>query len=352
MANIEYQRTNGDFRVDSAGNITLATQYLGGGPGIYNGTVTILGNLLITGSQTTIQTNNVDIKDRILTLNKGETGAGVALNTSGLAIDRGTATIATLLWDETQYWTYNGVTNNGMWTTKVGVNGAGLLTNAIRTVNGANLSLLGAENPTAVLTVEGTVNYQQHVTNINHIPNKGYVDTAIFSQPDRSRIQIFYQTSSTSAYTDPTSQILVLDSTTPNVSPAATEPQIRFQVNSNQWSTMYGDRFDIGKLRLTSTTDATPQPLITTNTTGVNIVFKTLANSGSTIKPDVELQAPLKLVIDTNYNSTTPPQTTGSIKIYSKAQGAGGTGIFFVNSQNTRDEIPSKRRAFVASLVL
>jgi hypothetical protein len=123
---------------------------------------------------------------------------------------------------------------------------------------------------------------------------------------------------------------------------------------------MYSNRFDIGQLRVTydsSVGTGVPANTITTNTSGINIVLSTVANTGTVIKPEVEIQAPLKLVIDSNYdtlsaNAGPPAVTAGSIKFYAKNEGAGGTGIFFVNSQSTRDELPSKRRAFVASLVL
>jgi hypothetical protein len=358
MSNIDIQRSNGDFRVDAAGNITLATNYLGGGAGLYNGNITVLGNLVVIGNSTTIQSTNLTTTDRIVTLNKGETGPGVLLSVAGIQIDRGSTVNpgtgllqsrgidATWFWDETQIWTYNNVSNTGMWTAKVGTSQAGIVTNAIRTLGSANLSLLGAENPGAVVTVEGTTNYYLNVTNNNHIPNKQYVDNAIGAQPDRARLQISYQTSPGTYHTDSTSQVLVLDSTTPNVSPSATEPQIRFQVNNQQWITMYNNRLDIGQLRF-----STPNTL-TTNASGVNIILSTVANSGSVIKPDVQITAPLRLDIDANYSSSNPATASGSIKLYAQTEGAGGTGVFFVNSQNTRDEIPSKRRSFVAALVL
>ena len=63
--------------------------------------VVITGDLTVQGETTSVNTTNTEIKDRIVTLNKGETGAGVTLNESGLEIDRGTEDNAFLVYDET-----------------------------------------------------------------------------------------------------------------------------------------------------------------------------------------------------------------------------------------------------------
>lgn len=62
--------------------------------------VVITGDLTVQGATTSVNTTNTEIKDRIVTLNKGETGAGVTLNESGLEIDRGTEDNAFLVYDE------------------------------------------------------------------------------------------------------------------------------------------------------------------------------------------------------------------------------------------------------------
>ena len=62
--------------------------------------VVIAGNLTVTGTTTSIETTNTDITDNIITLNKGEAGAGVTLTTSGIEIDRGTSPNRSLVWTE------------------------------------------------------------------------------------------------------------------------------------------------------------------------------------------------------------------------------------------------------------
>lgn len=66
-----------------------------------NGSVTIAGDLVVAGTTTTVNSTNTDIADSIITLNKGETGAGVTNpNQSGLEIDRGTEGNKFLIWSE------------------------------------------------------------------------------------------------------------------------------------------------------------------------------------------------------------------------------------------------------------
>lgn len=57
--------------------------------------VYVTGNLVVQGNTTSISTTNTDIKDRIITLNKGETLNGIGgniapLDVSGFEFDRGT----------------------------------------------------------------------------------------------------------------------------------------------------------------------------------------------------------------------------------------------------------------------
>ena len=62
--------------------------------------LTIDGNLVVTGTTASVESTNSTLKDNIIVLNQGETGAGVTLVNAGLEIDRGTADNAQLVWDE------------------------------------------------------------------------------------------------------------------------------------------------------------------------------------------------------------------------------------------------------------
>ena len=69
-------------------------------PTTFNELVTI-NNLLVTGTQTTLNTVDSTIKDNLIILNSGESGAGITLQSGGIQIDRGTKEDASFLFNET-----------------------------------------------------------------------------------------------------------------------------------------------------------------------------------------------------------------------------------------------------------
>jgi hypothetical protein len=69
----------------------------------------VTGNLTVSGNVTTVNTEQLDVEDNIITLNSGVTSAPT-LN-SGIEINRGTSTDVSILWNETtDKWTF---TNDG-----------------------------------------------------------------------------------------------------------------------------------------------------------------------------------------------------------------------------------------------
>lgn len=82
------ERITGAYNLSATGGITLASD------------TTISGDLTITGTTTTISATNTEIKDRVIVLNDGESGAGVTGVYSGLEIDRGSSDNALIVFDE------------------------------------------------------------------------------------------------------------------------------------------------------------------------------------------------------------------------------------------------------------
>jgi hypothetical protein len=95
--NDNYTITN---KITPSANITLATN-----------TVFIQGNLYVGGNATAVTKTDLNITDNIITVNAGETGPGVTLDTAGLNVDRGSLANVAILWNETLgVWT---LTNDG-----------------------------------------------------------------------------------------------------------------------------------------------------------------------------------------------------------------------------------------------
>ena len=82
------KRVSGDYTIVATGGTTI------------DSALTVTGNLTITGTTTTVETTNTEITDRIILLNKGESGSGVTGVTSGIEIERGSTANALLVFDE------------------------------------------------------------------------------------------------------------------------------------------------------------------------------------------------------------------------------------------------------------
>ena len=84
---------NGTGKVGVAQATPTSTFHVGGD-------VTITGGLTVAGTTTTVSSTNTLVADSLITLNEGETGAGVTGNIAGIEIDRGTQPIARFVWDD------------------------------------------------------------------------------------------------------------------------------------------------------------------------------------------------------------------------------------------------------------
>ena len=161
----------GDYKitVQNGGQITLDT-------GNEEGTVVITGDLTVQGTTTTVETANMTIEDNIIVLNQGETGAGITdtSNSSGIEIDRGSLLNAFMVYDDNLTDSVNG---GGLFAFRLsGGSVSGIRTNHISTA-GSDLHLINSG--TGVITVSGTNNYEDQVTDDDDITNKKYVDDAI-----------------------------------------------------------------------------------------------------------------------------------------------------------------------------
>ena len=87
-------------KINASANITLQSA-----------TVFIDGDLQVGGNSTAVTKTDLEVTDNLITLNKGESGAGVTLGTAGIEIDRGSEATVILRFNETvDKWQ---VTNDG-----------------------------------------------------------------------------------------------------------------------------------------------------------------------------------------------------------------------------------------------
>lgn len=321
-------------KVNDAGTITLYT-------GDQQGTVIVSGDLLVQGNTTTVQSENMTVKDNVIVLNSGQTGTHITLGYSGIQIDRGSSRgsdrYAEIFYDESLAWfdTQLGTTNTGAFIFKTSAPGlVGIRTNSIST-GGYNLNLLGAGS--AVVNVSGTVDYEDNVSDPDDIPNVAWVQNFAtdyfnstppqFIQRSDSILRIYDQ------FNDPTVGTL-LQLKLDNVVNAEFRPT----------------RFDVQSIRLSDGT------IETTVGSGSKDLTLRAAGSGS-----ITLDDNLKInVIPEGEN--TPEYEAGGTKIYTQSETYdaptnaglkhyGGTGIYFVNNETVRDELISRRKSIVYSMI-
>ncbi len=326
---VKVSENNYKLQVQTGGVITLDT-------GNQLGTVVVTGDLTVLGNTTTVESETLNVKDNIIYLNSGETGAGVTLQTSGIQIDRGSSLDALMVFDETvnHYNPTLASTTFGTFVFKL-TNGLmrGIKTNSIST-GGANLGLINSG--TGVVTVTGTTNYHDQVQNGGDpdvLVTRGWVTRYVNSSgyPNGVAIVDRLYRSDTGLQAYDTS----LDGGTSNI-------KLKFDnvVKATWTATTFNINADIdvnGKTLISNNT-------ISAQTAGDNLRLVPAAGK------NIEVDSPLQLNIQTD-----PSAESGHVKLYSKSPGTnygtpGKTGLYFVNTL-TQDELIAKNRSLLWSML-
>ncbi|MBR19741.1 MAG: hypothetical protein CMA64_06300 [Euryarchaeota archaeon] len=305
---------NYTVRVADGSTITLDTGS--------TGTTAITGNLTIAGTQTTVNSTNTDIKDNIIFLNKGESGGGVTLNTAGIRIDRGTFPDAQILFDEN-------LTHNNPVTQTVDYGTfvfrdennkiTGIYTNSIATGGG---DLYVINSGTGVISVSGTNNYEDQVTDDDVIPNKKYVDDAITTGVQTIQVNSIQRGDSSFTVTDSS-----LDGGT---------SRFQIKVDNGEVAIFRNDSTEIENLLFQDNT-------ISTTTSGVDL---TISSQGS---PFVKIDSTLRMPVQDD--SAVVASSATHIAIYGKDPDKGNTGIWYRNKYNHEDELISTNRSLLYSML-
>jgi len=310
------------------------------------GNITVVGNLNVSGNTTTVSSTNLEINDNTITLNKGESGSGVSLNTSGFVVDRGGLADAKLLFDETKNTIRNGSTIQGSFKLEDNDgNQFGLYASSIRTDSNSDLYLLA--DGTGVVKVTGTVNYEKQIS--------AYTGTAI--TPDAS------QPDGLSAPTD--------DDILPNT---------RYLIDYVRDYHLYNfqDRISKGDSTLTrvivtdtENSDTTSGVKIDVDGTTIqenyaaqvkffnNVIVTSSGISLATTNADLEISGGAGGSVKINNPVTVPVTPAGDVdtpasgsNIYGGTIAGGGSGLFFKNEDSiTEDELVSRSKAIVFSLL-
>jgi hypothetical protein len=317
--------------------------------------VNVSGDLVVQGTTTTIESSELVITDNTITLNSGDTGypepaGGIYLRNAGLIINRGNRPDALLLFDETKVFkdSQTGGQTTGAYTFANDNNDlVGIYTNFIGTYSSDNLILLGsgptgAGSITSVVSVSGTTDYEKQVfpyTGSNITANPANADG--LSNPNDDDIipnikSVKDYVKAFTTYNFPYKLDKPLGDTEVEVSDLAAGDaisKITFTVDGLVKATVFSNRIDLNSISISgntiSSTDTNQNVIINPNGTGV-------------------------VQVDTHFNLTNQaePSTPGNgVTVYANADGDGGTGIYFKHDSGISDELVSRNKALLYSII-
>lgn len=310
------------IKVTPGGTITFDT-------GAVQGDVVFTGNITVGGSQTIVNSTNLDVTDNIITVNFGETGIGVTLGTAGLQVDRGQNADALFVFDESVQWT-DPVTNtlqDGLFVFKNIANTTiGIRTVAIDT-NGGDLYLIN--EGTGVISVTGTNNYEGSVTDDDHIPNKKYVDDEIVTALTSTFQRRIEEGSTTKSFIEVRDQEI-----------SGVQSVINLDLDSVNVAKVFSDRFEIQDIRIQDN-------VIQTTTSDQDLVLSAPGTGGVKVRDNMTLTS--TPAIDDALADPAGP--ADGLKLYVKTPETGGTGLFFKHANTTTGEIISRKNALLLSML-
>jgi len=344
--------------------------------------ITIDGDLTVLGETTTITSEDLVVSDNTITLNSGETGDGVTRESAGILVDRGNFTNVGIFFDENKSFTNSGttpvqVTNGSFILAQSDGDGnptnstIGLYTNTVNTTNGTDLYFLSDSDNNALgrfgsngprLTVFQTTDYEERI-----FPYTGTTGNRIIavsaSEPDRiSRsgrydddvipnikavtdyVKAHYERNFQNRLISPGPDgfvtpgnfatgfsIIELAST----DAGDTVSKIEFKVNnlSTPVATYFENEISMFDINITDN-------ILSTTVTDGDLV---ITGNGEGV---VKILSPLSLP-----KISDPDQPADGTTIYAKAEADGGTGIFFITENGTQDELISRNKSLLYSII-
>jgi len=336
------------------------TFYFDSGTG--TGTFTISGNLNVLGTQTSIGSSDLVVDDNTIIVNNGETGPGISLGTAGLLMDRGGTTppsggqYVSFLFDESKNTYVNGGDLAGAFTLTDDVGRyMSLWTSAIRTENNQDIGLIPgtSSSTTGVVTVNGAADYEERIYSYDVDGNIEYdaltIDRLVSTTAEaalpsvkllRDYVRSYhiynFQDRIKNDY-DSDTEVVTYDF---DEDPSVLNSRVEVNVDGQTIGTFtYGganEQLDIANLNINGGTST-----ITNDNVFGNL---TLTTSGT---GNVQIDAV------SNFTTQTDPSSAPSdgVLIYSKAIGDGGSGVFFHHQDDTQDELVSRNKALLFSII-
>jgi hypothetical protein len=406
----------GDYRIITApgGTITLDSGSASiVEPAGWPGGVIINGDLLVNGVTTTIESATLTVKDNIIIINEGETGNGVTLNTSGIQIDRGEEPDVSFLWDERigafvlVDASYLNPADN-LHESALALGARSILTGGSNlTLVGSNLGSAGAEE--GVVDVIGTVDYERKVLDYDLL-NLFFEITRVSRMGGMVELQLdtphglvtddyiyvnCFPFPQINTGTEPVIVTRISDTVIQYVKTGIDIPEQTFFVGvagtirpvsvrnddfipnmkavvdytAAAMSVAVSNKIVQGDSRVIVTDDGFldgfGNPQVSEIRFDINGVNQAYINNNGLIVDNIQIdnntiknrsvvdRISFDSVMSLKAKVLDQPPNPGYVSLYAKpAPGTGGTGLFFVNTEGPPDELISKTKAFLYSLIL
>ena len=338
---------NGNYiiKVKSGNNIVLDTSRGEvDNNGDLVGEVVINGGLLVRGTTTTVNSQNTNIKDNIIVLNKYDdqtTGVnGVIDNQSGIEIDRGGLPRVRMVFDETITWEVGGVSGNGTFTFENDDYGFPL---PIYVGGIKSPGTLYIDVSNEVISVTNSVAYEQQVWNYvgNSIVDNG--NDAIINDdfiPNARAVVDYinyaFNTIGTGAVIENfDTNVIVYDFEQDGL-----ESRAETKIDGQLKFAVYSDRVETETIKLQNST-------ISPMTVDTDLILEAPGVASVKINDVLEITK-TPHADDIKIDPFAP---VDGIKLYSKPSSTGNTGLFYINENAQQDEIISKNRAILYSMI-
>jgi len=332
--------------VNTAGEILLDTGL--------TGKVTVNGDLDVLGAQTSIGSTELIVDDKTITLNNGDPGGDAGITdvsdgngrAAGIIIDRGPdAFDAKFFYDEDLKTIRNGAepANEGAFIFKLASGDlSGIHTGSIIPTLDQDLYLIGGG--TGVVTVTGTTDYEKQIwayTGSNITPDPSQTDKLSVPVDDDSLVNVRGLLDYVGGYFTYNFQDKI---TTGTLSPTTVQvydtesgggtSRAEILINEITIATFFESRVEFEDLRFDDN-------IVTTSGINSDIILK---GSGT---GRVQIDGWLNFTEEVTPAS---PPSAGST-LYSKTLGDGGTGLYFINADGTEDELVSRNKALLYSII-
>jgi hypothetical protein len=345
---------NGNYivKVESGKNIILDTSR-----GVTNsnndlvGEVIINGGLLVKGTTTSVNSQNTNIADNIIVLNKyieDPDNPNQALpdgivdisRESGIEIDRGSLSDARFVFDDDILWNNNTNSSRGTFTFKLDgmTEPLPIYVGGIKTAGKFLIDSPSAISVQLIADYEQKINWYEDgivvenngttFVDPDHIPNcqamADYVTYAFTNIGTGAVIEAF------------DTKFIVSD-----FEASGSESRADAVIDGNTQFTVFSSRIETPGIKLWNDSTIQPRDLDT------NLTLKAPGQSSVVVDDILELTK-------TPHESDPkidPEFPSNGIKIYTKASDSGGTGLYFANENEIIDEFISKNRSIVYSMI-